>query len=74
MCRQIINLALVLLSLFCSSCLQLKPLNHQPAMARSKAEEFADAAFIEHDLKSAYHAQILVSRERCGSARRGVGR
>jgi hypothetical protein len=52
--RQVANLASLLLALSLTSCLHLNTLNHQPAMARSKAEQFADAAFIEHDLGSAY--------------------
>src|SRR2546430_6244844 len=53
--RQLLaNLICVLISLSLASCLQLNRFNHQPAMARSKAEQFADAAFIEHDLGSAY--------------------
>jgi hypothetical protein len=52
--RQVADAILVLLAVSLTSCLQLNRFNHQPAMARSKAEQFADAAFIEHDLGSAY--------------------
>ena len=48
------RVTLVLGLLVFAGCLQVNRFNHQPAMARSKAEQFADAAFIEHDLGSAY--------------------
>lgn len=45
---------ILVLGLVLPGCLQVNRFNHQPAMARTKAEQFADAAFIEHDLTSAY--------------------
>jgi hypothetical protein len=52
--RQILNLISVTIVLCLTSCFQLNKFNHQPTMARGKAEQFADAAFVERDLGSAY--------------------
>jgi len=52
--RRVAYLISLSLTLSLTGCLHLNTFNHQPAMARSKAEQFADAAFIEHDLGSAY--------------------
>jgi len=37
-----------------AGCLQVNKVNHQPAMAGRKAQQFADAAFVERNSSAAY--------------------
>jgi len=47
-----VTIVLILIAFY--GCLRVNSLNHQPAMAGAKAQQFADAAFVEHRLPTAY--------------------
>jgi hypothetical protein len=53
--RQTHCLIIVLILIAFSGCLQVNSLNHQPAMASDKAQQFANAAFVERRLPAAYN-------------------
>jgi hypothetical protein len=52
--RQTLCVTSVLILIGFSGCVQVNSLNHQPAMASGRAQQFAEAAFVEHRLPAAY--------------------
>ena len=45
----------IVITIALSGCLQVNKFNHQPTMAGAKAQQFANAAFVQRDFPAAYN-------------------